>query len=344
MDNFGFKTNGKMFATAIGIIVVAIAISTSPPTSQATAAAMSVTYTSFRQRLWQGGKSYGPMLLSDSPVVTEIMSRANYGHVVIDHEHGPTDIRSGLEMLRAMQAATATTAGSRSSSSPPCPIVRIPGHDPVYMKKVLDTLPLPGGVLVPMIEDAATARAVVQSTRYPRQVEQQQQQQSDAAPTLLEGGGIRGCAVPGIRASGFGTQSNYMERAQHDLFVMVQVETLKGVEAISEIATVPGIDAIFIGPYDLSCSLGYMGEFDNPRVQEVLKQAEQAVLDSRQSNNSNSAGCLLAGFRSPGRSIAEMFQTGYSLICGAADVGLIQEAANRDAEEGNSAILSLHGS
>jgi 2-keto-3-deoxy-L-rhamnonate aldolase RhmA len=216
------------------------------------------------------------------------------------------------------------------------------------MKKVLDTLPLPAGVLIPMIEDAATARAVVQSTRYPRQFKQQQQQQhqqeSDAGgalPVLLLDGGIRGCAVPGIRASGFGTQMDYMERAQNDLFVMVQVETLKGVEAIAEIAAVPGIDAIFIGPYDLSCSLGYMGDFDNEQVQEVLKRAEQAVLDSRTTTSTGGGGCLLAGFRSPGRSIAEMFKSGYSLICGAADVGLIQEAANRDAEEGNSAILSL---
>jgi 2-keto-3-deoxy-L-rhamnonate aldolase RhmA len=139
-----------------------------------------------------------------------------------------------------------------------------------------------------------------------------------------------------------------MERVQHDLFVMVQVETLKGVEAIPEIATVPGIDAIFLGPYDLSCSLGYMGDFDNPHVQEILKRAEQAVLSSRRrkeegttTNPTGGGGCLLAGFRTPGRSIAEMFQTGYSLVCGAADVGLIQQAANKDAEEGMSAILSL---
>lgn len=322
-----------MFSSYIGLWIIVAIVTSTPPTPTSQAAAMS---TSFRQRLWQGGRSYGPMLLSDSPVVTEIMSRASYGHVVIDHEHGPTDIRSGLDMLRAMQAAT---AGGRET--PPCPIVRIPGHDAVYMKKVLDTLPLPAGVMVPMIEDAATACAVVQSTRYPRQLKQQQH--SD--PTE---GGIRGCAIPGIRASGFGTQSDYMERVQHDLFVMVQVETLKGVEAIPEISNVPGIDAIFLGPYDLSCSLGYMGDFDNPHVQEILKRAEQAVLGSRRrkeegttTSAAGGGGCLLAGFRPPGRSIAEMFQSGYSLVCGAADVGLIQQAANKDAEEGMSAILSL---
>jgi 4-hydroxy-2-oxoheptanedioate aldolase len=318
-------------------IIVAI-VTNSPPISTSSSPAEGIM--SFRQRLWQGGRSYGPMLLSDSPVVTEILSRASYGHVVIDHEHGPTDIRSGIDMLRALQAANA----GRHPDSSPCPIVRIPGHDPVYMKKVLDTLPLPGGVLVPMIEDAATARAVVQSTRYPRQVKHQQlqQQPSDDVPNLQNVDGIRGCAVLGIRASGFGTQTDYMERAapNGDLFVMVQVETLKGVEAIPDIAAVPGIDAIFIGPYDLSCSLGYMGDFENTLVQETLQRAEQAVLDSRRGQGGG-GGCLLAGFRSPGRSIAEMFQTGYSLVCGAADVGLIQAAANKDAEEGMSAILSL---
>lgn len=257
---------------------------------------------SLRHLLRSGkGRSYGPFVLSDSPEVTEILAGVGYSHIVIDHEHSQTNVRSGTNLLRAIQA----------SKQPTFPIVRVPSSDAVYMKKVLDTLPLPGGVLVPMVENAETARAVVRSTRYPKD-------------------GIRGCAAPFVRASGYGTVPDYVQQAQEDLLVMVQVETEVGVSHIPEIAAIDGVDGIFIGPYDLSASLGAMGDFESSDFRRVLSEAEQAVLAAED--------CFLAGFRTPGKEISEMFGMGYSLVSGSIDLGLLKEAALRDARLGQSAM------
>jgi 2-keto-3-deoxy-L-rhamnonate aldolase RhmA len=183
----------------------------------------------------------------------------------------------------------------------------------VYMKKVLDSLRLPGGVLVPMVEDAQTAKAVVQATRYPPD-------------------GTRGCAVPFVRGSAYGRTSmaEYRDQCEQDLLVMVQVESPSAVEAIPEIASIDGVDAIFLGPLDLSASLGKMGQFHDPEFVELLDRAEKSVLESK--------NCLLAGFRLPGRDIDDMFDKGYSLVCGSVDIGLLQASARHDALMGQKAI------
>lgn len=241
------------------------------------------------------------MILSDSPIAAEIVASIGYDYIILDHEHSPTNARSGQAILQAMDAAS--TAGARRTE----PMVRLPTHENAYMKKVLDSLRLPGGVMVPMVEDAGIAQAVVDSTRYPT-------------------AGIRGCAAPYVRASGWGSMNNadYLQQCRQDLLVMVQVETIKGVEHIPEIAAVDGIDAIFLGPFDLSASLGKMGQFDDMEVQRLMESAETAVLQSED--------CLLAGFRQPGRDTKAMFDAGYNLVCGSADVGLLRDAARRDLE------------
>ena len=280
------------------IAIVGVILLLSPVTTEA-AAAMSL-----RQLLRDGGKTYGSLLLSDSPVIAEVLSLAGYGFLVVDHEHGITDARSGQSMLMAIQ--------HQFSSPPTEAIVRLPGpNDPVYMKKVLDSLRLPGGVLVPMVDDAATAQRVVQSTRYPLD-------------------GIRGSAAPFVRASGYGSVSDYQKQCREDLLVMVQVETVAGVEAIPEIAAVDGIDGIFLGPLDLSTSIGRMGRFQDPEFREILARAEEAILATDQ--------CWLAGFRTPGRGLKDMFDAGYSLVCGSVDIGLLQDAARRDVSAADKAL------
>jgi 4-hydroxy-2-oxoheptanedioate aldolase len=264
----------------------------------------SLVMLSLRQHLLQGGKSYGPVCMSNSPIVMELLAMSGYGHMIIDHEHSPTDISSGQLLLQAMNAAQTAT----------CPIIRVPDHNPTYMKKILDSMRLPGGVLVPMVEDRQTAEEVVAATRYPRQA---------SFPSSADG--IRGCAVPFIRASGYGSNPNYMKECQEDLLVMVQVETRKGVDAIAEISSVEGIDGIFLGPFDLSCTIGKVGQFDDPEVKALIAAAEEAV---RQSDS-----CFLAGFRSAGRDLETMFQQdGYSLVCGSVDLGLLRDAAQKDAQ------------
>ena len=242
-----------------------------------------------------------------------------YDHMVIDHEHSVTDVRSGQDMLRAMDAASAESFSNRTE-----PIVRIPSpHDPVYIKKVLDSMRLPGGILVPMVEDVATAENIVRATRYPMQ-NSVDSQESNAIT-----GGFRGCAVPFIRASSWNFRTNYMDEARDDLLVLLQVETLKGVDAISEISQVPGVDGIFLGPLDLSCSIGEMGQFQKKEVTDLISKAEEAVLQSP---------AFLAGFRSPNRTVQQMFDDGYSFVCGSVDLGLLRSAAIADARSGRKAV------
>ena len=268
-----------------------------------------------RQRLRAGGRAYGPLLLGDSPAAAELLGACGYDFAVIDHEHGPTDPRSGQALLRALDAAAAAGASGRTE-----PLVRVPcAGDAAYVKKVLDGLRLPGGLVFPMVEDAAAARRAVRATRYPEE-------------------GVRGCAAPLVRATGYGlaeSAEEYLRRCREELLVLVQVESPAAVEAIPEIAAVEGVDGIFLGPYDLSAALGKMGRFEDPEVRRLLARAEAKVRES---------GSVLAGFRSPGRELGEMFgECGYGLVVGAADLALLREAARLDAARGREAAKAAAG-
>jgi 2-keto-3-deoxy-L-rhamnonate aldolase RhmA len=124
-----------------------------------------------------------------------------------------------------------------------------------------------------MVNDAVTAAAVVQSKRYPKKL---QSTAYDEISSSVEGG-IHDCSAPLVRASGWSFNSEYVQDTEQDLLVMAQVETLEGVKAIPVIAAVPGVDGIFLGLFDLSCSIGKMGQFDDPDVKDLIQCAEEAV-------------------------------------------------------------------
>ena len=272
--------------------------------------------------------------MSDSPVVAELLASTGcYTHVVVDHEHSPTSIRSGQEILRAVDAANCSNFRRGRQNCEP--IVRLPSaDDPAYVKKVLDGLTLPGGVIAPMVDDAAAAQAFVESARYPAQERDIEcgEGEGDGGyfPGNEVGGGTRGCAVPFVRGSSYGYcdggTDDYMARCRDDLLVMVQVETPVGVSNVAEIAAVEGVDGIFLGPFDLSCAIGRAGQFEHPDVVALIGEAERAV--RRESSRSN---CFLAGFRTPGRSLREMVgEAGYKFVCGSVDMGMLKDGAARD--------------
>ena len=136
-----------------------------------------------------------------------------------------------------------------------------------------------------------------------------------------------------MRATCYGlseTVEEYLRRCREDLLLLVQVESAAGVEAIPEIAKVDGVDGIFLGPFDLSASLGKMGQFDDAEVSELIGRAEGMVRET---------GRILAGFRPPGRALEEMFhESGYGLVVGSVDLAMLRESARKDAEEGATAI------
>jgi 2-dehydro-3-deoxyglucarate aldolase len=131
------------------------------------------------------------------------------------------------------------------------PVVRVPWNEPVMVKRVLDA----GAhtVLFPFVQDVDEARRAVAATRYPPQ-------------------GIRGMAGMS-RGSKFGTAPNYLTTANANVGVIVQLETPQAVAKLDAIAAVEGVDGVFIGPADLSASMGHVGQLTHPAVMELMRQA-----------------------------------------------------------------------
>lgn len=192
----------------------------------------------FRRGLATGEPQYGLWVSLADPVAAEIAAWSGYDWVLIDGEHAANDARTVLAQLQAVQA-TATS-----------PIVRPPSGDPVRIKQFLDVGAQ--SLLVPMIDDAEQAAAVVAATRYPPR-------------------GIRG--VASTRASRWGRAEGYWERADEELCVVVQVESQTGLANIEQIAAVEGVDAVFVGPADLGASMGYLGRPTHPDVRAVVAGA-----------------------------------------------------------------------
>jgi 2-keto-3-deoxy-L-rhamnonate aldolase RhmA len=137
------------------------------------------------------------------------------------------------------------------------PVVRVPWNDPVTVKRVLDAGA--ASVLFPFVQTPDEARRAVAATRYPPR-------------------GVRGMAAMS-RASKFGTVHNYLQNANDNISVIVQLETRAAVDAVDAIADVDGVDAVFIGPADLSASMGHVGQLTHPAVMEVMAKAAARCRD-----------------------------------------------------------------
>ena len=239
-----------------------------------------------RKRLQDGQKLFGCWVQILDPEITEILSYVGFDFLLVDNEHGPGGITSTVNQLRAA-AVTDTTL-----------VVRVPWNDSVYIKKILDI----GTevVMIPMIESVEQAEAAVAACRYPPR-------------------GIRGIAHTDARASDYGLKAmEYLETASDNIFVICQIESVAGAENAEAIAAVNGVDMVFIGPFDLSASLGRPADFDNPRHKELMAQTERVTKE---------AGKFLATTAYGGKTPAELFDRGYDLIVGKADVGMLRDAA-----------------
>lgn len=192
----------------------------------------------FKRAILAGQRQIGLWSILSSHVSVEIIAGAGFDWLVLDTEHAPNELPMVLTQLQAAQGGTAH------------PVVRIPSNDTVVIKRYLDI-----GVqtlLIPTIESAAEARAAVAATRYPPK-------------------GVRGySAAP--RASLFGRVRGYPQICEQEICVLLQIETISGLKNLEEIAAVEGVDGLFIGPGDLSASLGFAGDPKNPEVVKVIEE------------------------------------------------------------------------
>jgi len=223
---------------------------------------------------------YGTWLMSGAPSTAEALGCAGFDFLVVDMEHVPVDTPEMIELLR-------TLAGTPAQA-----VVRLPWNDMVMVKRALD-----GGaqnLMFPFVQNADEARRAVSYTRYPPE-------------------GIRGVAAM-HRASRFATVPDYLNRASGELCVIVQIETLAALETLPQIAAVQGVDSIFIGPGDLSASMGFLGDIANAAVQEKLRHAAQLC---RQLGKP----CGIVG-PNP-EMVGKFLEYGYSWVAIASDMGLM---------------------
>ncbi|WP_132058760.1 HpcH/HpaI aldolase family protein [Halorussus amylolyticus] len=198
--------------------------------------------TDFKRELRSGEPVVGQWLSIGDPTVAELCGR-DADFVVVDTEHATTDTESVANAARAVESA-----GDAE------PIARVAWNDPVRIKRVLDTGV--SGVLVPMVQTADEAREAVEAVRYPPE-------------------GIRGIA--GSRANDYGRElDSAVESAGDDLATIVQIETERAVGNAADIAAVEGIDALLVGPADLSGSLDAFGEYES----ETFADAVADVIDA----------------------------------------------------------------
>jgi 2-keto-3-deoxy-L-rhamnonate aldolase RhmA len=195
----------------------------------------------FRQLLRSSGATapLGTWIMSASPLVAEAMGHAGFAWGLVDMEHTPLDM---MEVVHLLQAVGNTKM---------LPIVRVPWNDTVMVKRALDA----GAhtVMFPFVQNAQEAQQAVAATRYPPE-------------------GVRGMAAMS-RASKFGTVSDFYKTANGTVGVIVQLETREAVAQLEAIAAVPGVDAIFMGPADLSGSMGLTGQTTHPEVMKVMADA-----------------------------------------------------------------------
>lgn len=195
----------------------------------------------FKRALEANETQIGLFLGLANAYTAEVVATAGFDWLLVDGEHGPNDLRSILEQLQALAAYSART------------VVRCVDHDTARIKQLLDA-----GVqtlMVPMVESAADARALVRAMRYPPH-------------------GIRGVGTAMARAARWNGVKDYFGQADGQMCLIVQIESTAGVAALDELLTVDGVDGVFIGPSDLAASMGHLGKPGHP---EVLAAVENAI-------------------------------------------------------------------
>lgn len=205
---------------------------------------MPVPTNPFKQALREGRRQIGLWQSMANPMTAEICAGAGFDWLLFDGEHAPNDVPTMLAQLQAVE------------SYPTHAIARPPVGDVVLVKQYLDlgfqTL------LIPLVDTPEEAEAMVRAMRYPPE-------------------GIRGVGAGSARVARWNRVENYFRDADAEMCLLVQAETRRAMENLEAIAAVEGVDGIFIGPADLSASLGHRGNAAHPEVQAVIEDAIKRI-------------------------------------------------------------------
>ena len=226
-----------------------------------------------------------------NPIATEIIAMSGYDTAFIDLEHGAGSYTDAISMMQAL------SSGNRNC----VPIIRCSSANDVDIKRVLDIGP--GGIMIPNVRNASEAQQVVKACQY--------------GPK-----GIRGAAPGVVRASGYGNDiEGYLRFMQNEFLLIAQIESVEAVDDIENIAAIKEIDMIFVGPSDLSASLGALGDYTSTAFTNAFEKVTTA---SRKHNK------LLGTIPFADNTPSRLFSNNHSLVVSAFDTMLLKQAAGRD--------------
>ncbi|MFB4204731.1 4-hydroxy-2-oxo-heptane-1,7-dioate aldolase [wastewater metagenome] len=232
-----------------------------------------------------GEPRYGCWAGFGTAYAAEILATTGFDWLLIDGEHAPNPVPAVLGQLQAV------------APYPSAPVVRTLNHDPALIKQLLDV----GAqtLMVPMVDDAGQAEALVRAMRFPPQ-------------------GIRGVGGGLTRATRWDAVPDYIRTAHRELCLIVQVESPRGIDNVEAIAAVDGVDAVFVGPADLSTGAGHVGNPGHPDVQAMIRRALDAT------RAAGKAAGILAPAETDARRYADW---GFDFIAVGIDISLLRHAA-----------------
>jgi len=226
----------------------------------------------------------GSWINSVSPIISEILSSAGFDFLCIDAEHSAIDYYNTVLLLQAIKAGNPNCA----------PIIRMQGNNYADTKRYLDAGAL--GVIAPLINSKSEAEYLIESVKYP--------------PVGKRGVGFG-------RSHGYGFDfNNYMKFAEDNLFTAIQIEHIDAINNLEDILSVEGIDAVFIGPYDLTASMGITAEFHNESYMKVIEHINQVCQEKK----------IISGIHVVEPSVKQVidrYKEGYNLIAYSLDITIL---------------------
>jgi 4-hydroxy-2-oxoheptanedioate aldolase len=242
--------------------------------------------TSAMKQMWAAGEpALGAWLSIPSSFSAEAVAHQGFDYVCIDMQHGLIDYSDVPDMLLAIHSANTT------------PIVRVPSNDFAMINKVLDAGAL--GIIVPMIETVADVEAAVRACRYPPE----------------------GARSFGPTRAPFVAGPDYFRNANAKVACIPMIETLGALDHLDEILALPGVDAVYVGPNDLSLALGQQPGADNPRpYQDAYRKVAAACVEHG----------VIAGIHAKAKLASKHVATGYQMITVSSDLSAMTAACARD--------------
>jgi len=240
----------------------------------------------FKRALKQGRPQIGLWCSLSNHYAIEVVAGSGFDWLLLDTEHSPNELDMVLQQLQA------------AAPYPTHAVVRVPWNDMVTIKRYLDV----GAqtLLIPFVQNREEAERAVAATRYPP-------------------AGVRGVAGTS-RATRFGRVRDYAKRAHEELCVLLQIENQAGLDNLEAIASVEGVDGVFIGPADLHASLGHVGETANPTVKPVIDEAIRRIA------RAGKAPGILTGVEADAK---HWLECGALFVAVGADIGLLARESEK---------------